>query len=57
VPVEEPKPAAERGTYLHPEVFNQPEEKSIDAARRADINRQVRDKPEPPLPTSKPGSR
>ena len=29
IPVEEAKPEAERGTYLHPDSFNQPEEKSV----------------------------
>ncbi|HVG39893.1 MAG TPA: hypothetical protein VM870_11420, partial [Pyrinomonadaceae bacterium] len=33
IPVEEEKPAAERGTYLHPEAFGQPAEKSVDHAR------------------------
>ena len=32
VPVEEDKPAAEQGYYLHPEVFGQPASKSIQAA-------------------------
>ena len=30
IPVEEPKPSAERGKYLHPEVFDQPEERGVD---------------------------
>jgi hypothetical protein len=29
IPVEEAKPESERGTYLHPESFNQPEEKNV----------------------------
>ena len=29
IPIEEAKPEAERGTYLHPESFNQPEEKGV----------------------------
>jgi len=29
IPVEEDKPAEERGHYLHPELFGQPEEKSV----------------------------
>ncbi|MGB6692496.1 MAG: hypothetical protein WBE76_32030 [Terracidiphilus sp.] len=32
IPVEEDKPAAERGYYLHPEAFGQPDSKSIAAA-------------------------
>src|ERR671938_679396 len=33
VPVEEDKPAVERGFYLHPEAFNQPAERSVERAR------------------------
>jgi hypothetical protein len=33
--VEEEKPAAERGYYLHPEVFGQPESKGISYARKS----------------------
>jgi hypothetical protein len=32
IPTEEDKPAAEQGYYLHPEVFGQPDSKSIQAA-------------------------
>jgi hypothetical protein len=32
--VEEEKPDSERGLYLHPESFDQPEEKGIDSAHR-----------------------
>jgi hypothetical protein len=32
IPVEEDKPTAEQGYYLHPEVFGQPASKSIQAA-------------------------
>jgi len=34
IPVEEDKPASERGYYLHPELFGQPESKSVAAAKR-----------------------
>jgi hypothetical protein len=34
IPVEEDKPAEERGLYLHPEVFRQPADKSVAAAAR-----------------------
>lgn len=34
IPVEEDKPAAEQGHYLHPDAFGQPESKSITAARK-----------------------
>jgi hypothetical protein len=33
IPVEEQKSDTERGYYLHPELFNQPEEKSVEWAR------------------------
>jgi len=33
IPVEEEKLERERGYYLRPEVFNQPEEKSVEWAR------------------------
>ena len=33
--VEEPKPAAERGTFLHPEVLGQPPETQVEYARHA----------------------
>jgi hypothetical protein len=36
IPVEEEKPASERGYYLHPEVFNQPESKGIVAAHQVE---------------------
>jgi hypothetical protein len=35
VRVEEDKPAAERGTYLHPEAFGQPKEKGVNHARHS----------------------
>ncbi len=37
IPVEEDKPAAERGHYLHPAAFNQPEEKSIEWGRQPEM--------------------
>jgi hypothetical protein len=33
IPVEEAKSERERGTYLHPDAFNQPEERGVDWAR------------------------
>jgi hypothetical protein len=41
IPVEEDKPEAERGFYLHPEAFGQPLEKSILTAKQPEIVRQV----------------
>jgi hypothetical protein len=37
IPVEEDKPQAERGYYLHPEEFGQPEELGIEWARHPDL--------------------
>ncbi|MBZ5546279.1 MAG: hypothetical protein LAO07_21885 [Acidobacteriia bacterium] len=34
IPVEEEKPVAERGHYLHPELFGQPKEKGIEWAHQ-----------------------
>jgi len=36
IPVEEDKPAAEQGTYLHPEAFGQPATMGVDAVREAE---------------------
>jgi len=37
IPVEETKPEVERGSYLHPDVFDQPDERNVEWAR-ADRN-------------------
>jgi hypothetical protein len=37
--VEEDKPAGERGSYRHPEVYNQPEERALYRMRYADMTR------------------
>ena len=42
IPVEEDKPAEERGKYLHPAAWGQPEEAAVDHGRRA--------RPLPPTP-------
>src|SRR5215470_16230177 len=42
IPVEEDKPERERGYYIHPEVFNQPEEKSVEWARHPEMMRQIK---------------
>ncbi len=39
IPVEENKPAEERGYYLHPEVYGQPEEKGVDWRLRGEVVR------------------
>jgi hypothetical protein len=43
IPVEELKPEAERGTYLHADAFNQPEEKSLEWALRPPHLRQTKE--------------
>ncbi|HKQ79400.1 MAG TPA: hypothetical protein VJ810_37240 [Blastocatellia bacterium] len=40
IPVEEAKPERERGYYLHPQAFNQPEEKSVEWARNPEMMRE-----------------
>jgi len=42
IPVEQVKPERERGYYLRPQVFNQPEEKSLNWARNPEMMRQAR---------------
>ena len=44
IPVEETKPEIERGYYLHPEAFNQPEEKSVQWARDPEMMQKLRQK-------------
>jgi hypothetical protein len=44
--VEEDKPEKERGFYLHPDVFNQPEEKSIEWARQPQLMQGLKDQRE-----------
>lgn len=46
IPVEEYKPAAERGYYLHPEVFGQAEEKGIEWARRPEMMQKMKERRE-----------
>jgi hypothetical protein len=47
IPVEELKPAGERGTYLHPEVFGQPANRGVNYERMKSMERPVREIPEP----------
>ena len=42
IPVEEEKPERERGYFLHPQVFDQPEEKSLEWARNPEMMRQIK---------------
>jgi hypothetical protein len=43
IKVEEDKPEPERGYYLHPELFNQPEELGVQWARHPDLMRQIKE--------------
>jgi hypothetical protein len=43
---EEEKPEGERGTYLSPEAFGQPEEKGVEWARRPELMRQMKEQRE-----------
>lgn len=56
IPVEELKPQAERGTYLHPDVFGQPESKAVNYERlRASQEQSLpehRTPPSRPIPPS-----
>jgi hypothetical protein len=42
IPVEEAKPEAERGSYLHPDAFNQPEERGVEWARHPQMMPQLK---------------
>jgi hypothetical protein len=42
-PVEVEKPAAERGFYIHPELFGQPAEKSIEWAQKPELMARIRE--------------
>ncbi len=42
IPVEEDKPERERGYYIHPQVFDQPEEKSVEWARNPEMMKRVK---------------
>jgi hypothetical protein len=41
IPVEEEKPEKEQGFYLHPELYHQPIEKSVDWAERPELMREM----------------
>ncbi|MBL8172902.1 MAG: hypothetical protein JNJ50_32555 [Acidobacteria bacterium] len=43
IKVEEDKPATERGFYLHPDAFNQPEEKGVNWARNPGLMRELKE--------------
>jgi len=44
IPVEEDKSERERGHYLHPELFNQPEELGVEWARHPELMRQIKER-------------
>ncbi len=48
IPVEENKPSVERGHYLHPDVYGQPEEKSIEWALKPEQMRRLKEERENP---------
>lgn len=43
IPVEVEKPERERGTYLHPEAFNQPEDRGVEWARHPEAMQQIKE--------------
>jgi len=43
IPVEEDKPEAERGFYLHPAAFDQPEDKNVLVVQQPEVMRQVKE--------------
>jgi len=43
IPIEETKPERERGAFLHPDAFNQPEERGINWIRSAEMRGQAKD--------------
>jgi hypothetical protein len=47
---EEDKPEIERGYYLHPEVFGQPEEKGVEWARNPEMMKRLKEERERPRP-------
>lgn len=66
IQVEEDKPETERGFYLHPDAFNQPEEKGVNWARNPGLMQELKEsrerslrgepEPKPVLPTARRGN-
>ena len=54
IPVEEDKPAEERGFYLHPELFAAPEEKGMDWARKPEFMKRMKEEPAQPAARPQP---
>ncbi|MGH8003115.1 MAG: hypothetical protein ACRECJ_00105, partial [Limisphaerales bacterium] len=44
IPVEELKQDKERGYYLHPELFGQPEEKGVEWAHRPEMMKEMKER-------------
>jgi len=42
IKVEEDKPERERGFFLHPEVFERPEERGVEWANRPELMREIK---------------
>jgi len=53
IPVEADKPARERGFYIHPELFGQPEEQGVGWARRPEVMRREKDLRESEAPLTR----
>jgi len=43
IPVEQDKAAGERGYYLHPELFGQPDQRSVQWARDPEVMQRIKD--------------
>jgi hypothetical protein len=56
IPVEQLKPEKERGSYLHPELFGAPEEKSIAWARHPETMKRAQERQPLPAPLRPPPS-
>ena len=50
IPVEEPKPDRERGYYIHPELYDQPDEKNVEWVRRPGLMKRVEEMKRTKLP-------
>ena len=44
IPVEEMKPDKERGFYLHPDLFGQPEEKGVEWATHPEMMKEMKER-------------
>jgi hypothetical protein len=53
IPVEVEKSEHERGYYIHPELYDAPEEKGIEWARHPELMKRMKERPGPPHPANK----